>query len=327
MNYQFKFHPYQRRFKTPLKTAHGNWEKREGIIFCLTNETGKNYWGEISPLSWFGSETFQQALEFCQKLPSTLSPEIIFTIPNDLPACQFGFESAILPPRTRQNQLKISGLLPTGNPALSDWKTLFNQGYTTFKWKIGVASISEELKIFQQLIYRIINALTLPKQKIFLRLDANGGLNLEQARQWLQICDKINSNYFSCLEIELIEQPLAIHQFNNMLELSESYSTPLALDESVATLQQLNNCYQKGWRGIFVIKPAIIGSPTQLKNFCQNHPIDAVFSSVLETSINQQAAFNLAQELSFTNRALGFGVNHWFEEDEETWLTKFKQTF
>lgn len=327
MNYQFKFHPYQRPFKTPLKTAHGNWEKREGIIFCLTDETGKQHWGEISPLSWFGSETFQQALKFCQQLPFIVSPDLILTIPNHLPACQFGFESAILPQRTLENPLKISGLLPTGDTALSYWKTLFNQGYTTFKWKIGVAHIEEELNIFQQLIHNIINILTPLQQKIFLRLDANGGLTLEQARQWLETCDKINSNYFSCIEIELIEQPLAIHQFNNMLELSESYSTPLALDESVATLQQLNDCYQQGWRGIFVIKPAIIGSPTQLKNFCKNHPIDAVFSSVLETSTNQKAAFNLAQELSFTNRALGFGVNHWFEDDEETWLTEFKQKF
>lgn len=327
MNYQFKFHPYQRPFKTPLKTAHGTWEKREGIIFCLIDETEKQMWGEIAPLSWFGSETLQQALEFCQQLPPLVSSEIILSIPNHLPACQFGFESAILPSQAKQNLLKISGLLPTGHTALKNWKPLFIQGYQTLKWKIAVASVQEELTIFQQLIENISNTLTPLKQKVFLRLDANAGLNLDQAEQWLEICDKINSSYFNCIEIEFIEQPLSINQFKEMLKLCDRYSTPIALDESVATLQQLKDCYQQGWSEIFIIKPSIIGSPTQLKSFCQNHPIDAVFSSVLETSINQQAAFNLAQELSFTKRALGFGVNHWFIEDETTWLTAFKQKF
>ena len=68
-----------------------------------------------------------------------------------------------------------------------------------------------------------------------------------------------------------------------MSELSNQYSTPLALDESVATLTQMQACYQRGWQGIFVIKPAIAGFPSQLRKFCQEHKIDAVFSSVFET--------------------------------------------
>ncbi|HAA31219.1 MAG TPA: o-succinylbenzoate synthase, partial [Cyanobacteria bacterium UBA8553] len=90
------------------------------------------------------------------------------------------------------------------------------------------------------------------------------------------------------------------------------YSTPIALDESVATIDQLEECYQKGWRGIFVIKVAIAGSPKRLRQFCQKHDIDTVFSSVFETSIGRQAALQLAAELSNPNRAVGFGVNHWF---------------
>src|SRR5207237_3044231 len=92
--YQFEFRPYQRPFKRPLSTSHGTWDVREGIILRLTNETGQVGWGEIAPISWFGSETLEQALDFCQQLPPQITATDVFSIPAELPACQFGFESA-----------------------------------------------------------------------------------------------------------------------------------------------------------------------------------------------------------------------------------------
>ncbi|BBD53479.1 o-succinylbenzoate synthase [Planktothrix agardhii] len=314
MNYQFQFQPYQRPFKTPLKTAHGIWNIREGIILNLTNKQGNIGWGEIAPLSWFGSETLEDAIAFCQKLPSIISTETIFTISDSLPACQFGFESALIElnsnPLVDLSKLQYSGLLPTGEIVLNTWKTLFQQGYQTLKWKIGVDEITTEINIFKQLVKIVIETLSSP-QKIRLRLDANGGLTFEQAEYWLETCDLINANQ-DLIEIEFLEQPLSISQLDLMLELCDRYSTSLALDESVANLQQLNSCYQQGWLDIFVIKPAIFGSPRKLKNFCQKNKIDTVFSSVFETDIGQNSALKIASELLLYNRAVGFGINHWF---------------
>jgi O-succinylbenzoate synthase len=314
MNYQFQFQPYQRPFKTPLKTAHGIWNIREGIILNLTNKQGNIGWGEIAPLSWFGSETLEDAIAFCQKLPSIISTETIFTISDSLPACQFGFESALIElnsnPLVDLSKLQYSGLLPTGEIVLNTWKTLFQQGYQTLKWKIGVDEITTEINIFKQLVKIVIETLSSP-QKIRLRLDANGGLTFEQAEYWLETCDLITANQ-DLIEIEFLEQPLSISQLDLMLELCDRYSTSLALDESVANLQQLNSCYQQGWLDIFVIKPAIFGSPRKLKNFCQKNKIDTVFSSVFETDIGQNSALKIASELLLYNRAVGFGINHWF---------------
>jgi O-succinylbenzoate synthase len=314
MQYQFGFRPYQRPFKHPLSTSHGKWDVREGIILRLTDETGQVGWGEIAPISWFGSETLEQAWDFCQKLPAEISTETIFSIPAELPACQFGFESALewgignsSPlPSSSKSQLAYSYLLPAGEAALDSWQTPWNQGSRTFKWKIGVTQIEDELKVFDQLV----QALPASTQ---LRLDANGGLSLQQAHQWLRVSDEAGI-------VEFLEQPLTPKQFDGMLEMSSQYSTPIALDESVATLGPLEVCYQRGWRGIFVIKAAIAGSPKRLRHFCQKHDIDMVLSSVFETAIARQAALQLAAELSHRNRAVGFGVNHWFNEDDENWL-------
>ncbi|MCL2926055.1 MAG: o-succinylbenzoate synthase, partial [Trichodesmium sp. MAG_R04] len=94
MHYQLKIFPYKRNFRQPLKTSHGIWHIREGIILQLTRKTGEIGLGEIAPLSWFGSETLSEALDFCHRLPKKITTETIFSIPDNLPSCKFGFESA-----------------------------------------------------------------------------------------------------------------------------------------------------------------------------------------------------------------------------------------
>jgi len=315
MLYQFEFRTYQRKFKRPLQTSHGIWEIRLGIILKLTDENGQFGWGEIAPLSWFGSESFEQALDFCNSLPANISSETIFSISAELPACQFGFESALSNEDNEEENNRYSGLLPAGETALSAVQMLWKQGYRTFKWKIGV--IEQELNVFQQLVKAMDNLGD--REKALLRLDANGGLNYSQAETWLKTCDNVLEIPNFSVKIEFLEQPLPVTQFEEMLELSAAYATPIALDESVANLDRIQECYDQGWRGIFVIKPAICGSPSQLRKFCQTHNIDAVFSSVFETQIGRQAALNLATELFPNSRALGFGTDCWFDENQETW--------
>jgi O-succinylbenzoate synthase len=240
MFYQFEFRTYQRKFKRPLRTSHGIWDIRSGIILRLVGENNRIGWGEIAPLGWFGSETFEQALDFCHQLPANLSSEMIFAISAELPACQFGFESALLneqnspppappcqggekaqlpacqfgfesglsndknlpppaPPcqggeksknlthlcQEEEKRLsQYSGLLPAGETALQALQALWLEGYRTFKWKIGVAAIEQELKIFQQLIQVMHNLCD--RESAFLRLDANGGLSYSQAKTWLE---------------------------------------------------------------------------------------------------------------------------------------------
>jgi o-succinylbenzoate synthase len=186
--------------------------------------------------------------------------------------------------------------LPTGSAALS----ALPQEPGTFKWKIGVAPISQELEVFQALVK------ALPQQSK-LRLDANGGLTEAETERWLQICDRVG--------VEFLEQPLSPAQFDLMLDLSQRYETPIALDESVATVAQLEQCYERGWRGIFVVKAAIAGSPLRLRSFCQRHPVDIVWSSVFETAIGQAYIQNcLIPSVPTMGRAIGFGVNHWFND-------------
>ncbi|MBD2055086.1 o-succinylbenzoate synthase [Oculatella sp. FACHB-28] len=312
MQYRLNYRPYSRRFRQPLLTSHGLWSDRQGILLQLTDAEGQVGLGEIAPIEWFGSESLSQALAFCQQLPEQITIDTIFSIPDSLPACQFGFESAWESlddsSLAKSNPtLTYSSLLPTGKAALSAWEPLWSQGSRTFKWKIGVAPVAEELQVFTQLVHALPSTAK-------LRLDANAGLNWQQACTWLEVADSVG--------VEFLEQPLPVSQFDQLLKLSDRFQTPLALDESVATLAQMQQCYQQGWRGIFVVKAAIAGSPGRLRQFCRTYEPDVVWSSVFETAIARRfIETKLIADLPPPSRAIGFGTEHWFAED---WQASFE---
>jgi O-succinylbenzoate synthase len=314
--------PYRRPFRQPLRTAHGPWAVREGIILRFADEQGQVTFGEIAPIPWFGTETLEQAREFCDRFPRQFSPEQIDDIPDSLPACQFGF-SAVRPhppnsfSKTGERDLSmqnfgadpkdVCALLPTGEAALAGWQRLWQAGHRTLKWKIGVAAVEVELAIFQQLVEQV-------PPDLRLRLDANGGLTPETAAAWLAACDR------APITIEFLEQPLPPATILDWLpQIRGQFRTAIALDESVATLPQLQQVYQQvGDRGVYVVKPAIAGSSQRLADFCLQHRLDVVFSSALETPIGRHQALRLAQRLwdhGLAKRAVGFGVGHWFADD------------
>jgi o-succinylbenzoate synthase len=306
-SYRFTYSVYERPFRQPLQTSHGSWKIREGIIVRLTDELGRSAAGEIAPIPWFGSESLPQAIEYCERIGDKIDVSQIERIPDTLPACQFGLGSALTAFDRNLSidlpQLEFSALLPTGAAAIAAWHPLFMKGYRTFKWKIGVAPIAQERAIWQDLI----TALPIDTK---LRLDANGGLTPAAAAHWLEICDREP-------RIEFIEQPLPPEAIAATTELTQIYATPIALDESVATFDRLKAIYDRGWRGIYAIKPGIAGFPWRLREFITQHQLDVVFSSVLETNVGRNAALQLASVLQL-KRALGFGVDAWFDERERS---------
>jgi o-succinylbenzoate synthase len=301
--YTFTYSIYQRPFRQSLKTSHGVWEIRAGIIIQLTDDLGIFHQGEIAPIEWFGSESIEQAILWCQQVGDNITTAQIYQIPDYLPACQFGFGSALTAftaaPPSPASTLNTSALLPSGAAAIAKIPALSAQGYSTFKWKIGVLPIAEEVAIWQQLI------MTLP-ENAKLRLDANGGLSYPKAQQWLETCSQE-------LRIEFIEQPLGVDSIEQMQELAKVYDTPIAIDESVATFTLIQAAYAQGWRGIYVVKPGIAGFPWRLAEFITQHQLDVVFSSVIETNVGRDAAFRLASGLKLT-RSMGFGIDEWFTE-------------
>ncbi|MBD2091742.1 o-succinylbenzoate synthase [Microcoleus sp. FACHB-1515] len=308
---RLQFRLYSRPFRLPLRTHHGVWRQREGVLLQLQDEFDRISYGEIAPIPWFGSESIEQAIAFCHSLPPEFDAARIAEIPDCLPACQFGFESAwrsLDQTVALDKKLLCCGLLPTGSSAIAALASLAKT-YPALKWKIAVDAIDRELDLLTQLLNQLPTTLK-------LRLDANGGLSFETAQRWLEVCDRSP-------QIEFLEQPLPVDRFDQMLELSQNFSTAIALDESVATIAQLQAAHAQGWQGIYVVKAAIAGFPSCLREFVQTHQLSVVWSSALETAIARRFIETHLAEPSAL--ALGMGVDHLFADgvdrldDEQIW--------
>jgi o-succinylbenzoate synthase len=305
MQFKFKYTPYSHPLKQPLLTSHGLWTVREGLIITIEDDRGNRSRGEIAPIPWFGSETIEDAIDWCDRVGDEISEAAIFEIPNTLPACQFGCGGAWMVltgdlPRLAGagvGDLDLCGLLPTGAAALDSLQDLAARGYRTLKWKIGVADGAIERSIAD----RLLDALPAGYK---LRLDANGGLDIDGANEWLTWAAKREA-------IEFIEQPLSIDCLADTIALARLYSTPIALDESISTYDRLLDLITLGWQGIYTVKPSIAGFPWRLMEITEAHSIDLVLSSSIETAIGREICLRLAAKLGTCRRALGFGIEGW----------------
>jgi O-succinylbenzoate synthase len=238
-------------------------------------------------------------------LGASVAEGAISQIPDYLPACQFAFGCALEKVKGAIDRgvwdgFLYSCLLPNGGNAL-DFLRQSRAIAPSYKWKIGVETIASEIEIFNRILKLLPN-------NVKLRLDANGGLTIEEARQWLELADR-------CDRVEFIEQPLAPHSIDETFALSQSYRTAIALDEAIANFSRLQTWHDLGWTGVYVIKAAIMGSPRLLKDFCADKSLDLVFSSVFETEIGRCDVLKLAAALGNRGRASGFGVEHWLAEE------------
>ncbi len=301
MRKSFEYRRYQRRFREPLRTSLGEWAVREGFILRLEDEKGMTGFGEVAPISWFGSETLEEAEAFLSKAAVEGCVE---DAPADLPCCRFAISCAhsVLrqdfdPP---ERKAELAGLLPAGCRALDKLIELGEDGFQVFKWKVSVDSFAREVEILDLLL----DALPANGR---LRIDANGGWSLNDAWRWLERLDGEG-------RIEFVEDPLEPALWEASIGLSEAFETLLALDVP-ATNELAPVLADKAWPGLLVVKPSVWGSIPDLRAIEQTFPQKIVFSSVFETGFGYEAVLRLAIEGGAQSWALGMGGQDLFQED------------
>lgn len=301
MAYHFEFKPYRRPLRAPLRTAHGLWAEREGLIVRLEDGAGQVGYGEVAPLPWFGTETLTEATEVCREFGATVEDEVLDAVPARFGCVRFALACARMEIPSgegiKDTRLPVAALLPAGREALATLPAKLEAGYLSFKWKVAVGAVDDELGIFDDLLA------ALPAYAK-LRLDANGGWNRRQAAKWLERCAE--------RPVEFVEQPVKPGDEAALLGLAADYPVTLALDESVTDLSAARRWQGKGWRGVFVIKPALAGPLDELVAWVVATKADVVLSSVIETALGRAAILRTALTQPLTERALGFGVGEIF---------------
>lgn len=299
--------PYCRRFRQALETAHHAWSERRGFLLRLTDSEGRHGYGEVAPVPWMGSETVEEAEEFLRALSSSARRGGSGGNISRLPACRFALDAAmdeLRPDGPRDvpaRRLPVVALLPAGTAAQPVLQRQLADGFRHFKWKIGVDPAPAEQALFRDL------AAAAPADARF-RLDANGGLSVEEAAGWLELLGESGMADF-------LEQPLPTSQFEEMKSLQKTSRIPIALDESVSGARQFEEAHRRGWQGLYIIKPAIFGAMREGEALLPPLRPRIIISSVFETSVGYETVLRWASRWQSETFAAGVGTGEALEED------------
>lgn len=313
MPFRFEFRRYRLPFRAPVRTAHGPWSEREGVIVRLTAEGGAAGFGEAAPIPAFGTETVDEIEAACREIGEWVDGDRLASVPTRL-AClrqaiaaaqaEVGLADDRPPADSTAGEEKtkspayvaLVALLPAGRAALGQIEPKAEIGFRVFKWKVGVGDLADELALLDDVCARLPNGAK-------LRLDANGAWDRRKAERWLERCTE--------RPVEFVEQPVAADArgaADFLLGLAQDFPTPLALDESLVHEGDVERWLGAGWPGVFVVKPSLLGDVAGTVARLEKARAAVVFSSALETGVGARAALRVALAWRGEARAHGFGV-------------------
>lgn len=260
----------RRRFRQPITTGHGTVEAVDRILLRTEDETGVGF-GEAAPWPGFPTEdcdTIAEALRSARGSLSHLQASVAAS-PGAFPCL-----SAALSSCAHWSEIEaFAGALPSAglltDPTAAGIAEKIRAGYRTLKLKITGETAADFIR----------GLITGAPAGISFRLDANGGLTLEQARVWTELVRGLPA-------AEFLEQPLPVGH--------PGYASlggdKIALDESFLAPGSLE------WDGPVVVKPALAGDWDELLRWRRERGGPVVYSSAFETAIGRQAALWLAAQ-------------------------------
>lgn len=320
-----KFHQYILDFKRPSGTSRGVLNTKE-TYFIEIFEDDKKGIGECAlfrGLSFDDDDDYEAALEWaCRNINLTLE-ELKEELINH-PSIIFGIEQALLNLEHQgelyfpsdftegKDSIKINGLIWMGDADYmhSQIEEKLDLGFSCIKLKIGVDWNSEK-EVIKSLRQKF------PKEKIELRVDANGAFSPKQAKVVLQELAE--------LDIHSIEQPIQAGNWETMAELCRTSPTPIALDEEligVLNYESKKTLIKEIKPQYIILKPALVGGfsgADEWIDLAEKQNIGWWITSALESNIGLNA---IAQYTYTKNSPMpqGLGTGGLFTNNFETSL-------
>ncbi|TNE48491.1 MAG: o-succinylbenzoate synthase [Deltaproteobacteria bacterium] len=319
----------------PIPVGHTLLTTREGLLVALEDEDGCVGLGEVVPLPGMHKETLAQAgqelsllCEHLSQVPLDTELDTLLTSLDELyvrfqisPSVRFGIDMAALFYRSgREMQMLHSLLHPESlsrlpvqallggerGALLALAKERLDEGYTTFKVKVGRASLDDDIRTLHELR-------ELLGPEAVLRLDPNQAWTLEQAVHFVE-----NTRH---IQWEFLEEPL-----RDSLQLPSLYDetdAAYALDESLGWGNSESFVQSDGKdprlekASALILKPHILGGwkPTQAWiKWALMHDKKVVFSDCFGTGLGIVFLAHWASSLRQCG-AQGLDTWRWMEQD------------
>jgi o-succinylbenzoate synthase len=238
--------------------------------------------------------------EVCSKVDFYLSD---LSLLDSFPSILFGLETAFLDLKNGGNKIvfnndftqgkrriPINGLIWMGdsNYLLEQIEQKLEEGYSCLKMKIGAIDFQSELKVLESIRNRY------SRNEISLRVDANGAFSPSEAE------DKLNE--LANFDIHSIEQPIEVGQWSVMKELCLNTKVPIALDEELIGITQLDKkkeLLETISPQFIILKPSLHGGIKGCKEWIQlseSLSIPWWMTSALESNIGLNAIAQFTAE-------------------------------
>jgi o-succinylbenzoate synthase len=324
------YRPFEVTFKTPLITSRGVFTSRRGFLITAQSDKGVLGVGEVAPFTEFGTETLDAAEKELQRLCGLTNfpkwPEGLETLDKCMqklkldtaktPATRIGIESALLAGFCREQEIRLEQLLcqdvvervpvnallsgQTGDEILASALQARQEGYRTFKLKIGMRKVEDDIDLLRSVRQRY------PEHN--LRADANGAWTLEQALQFFDLAPK--------LRLEYVEDPLPRDHLSDLKTLRKQTRIPIAIDEGARSANDVDILLLENLCEVLVIKPMAIGSYQILENIAFNFNAErVVISSLMESGVGLSYIAVCAAAYGSVKAAHGVGTTSHLTND------------
>jgi len=306
--------PFSLPLASQVRTGRGAVRSRRGILLEIVDSGGMKGWGEATPMDGFGTERFQEAWESLEQfLPvllgskecsmgrtvrqfrsafpaATAALSAIDTALCDLSARQHGCSVATLLSREfltdAASSLSVNALLIAQDVhgIVAEAGEKLRQGFQTFKIKVGVQSVEEDLAR----VSGVRNALG---DEVKIRLDANGSWTREEAVRALQL--------LSPFGIEYIEQPLPAWDLSGSACLRGEQPVLLAADESVCSDEDMKKVLKHQAADLIILKPAAGGphQAMQMGEYGARSAVPCITTTLMDGAVGRAMAAHVAAAL------------------------------
>ena len=295
---------YDLQFKVPAGTSRGILNNKPIWILQLEKD-GKIGLGEVSYIAGLSGETEEEIISALNEICDNplISTEQLDRY-SKVPSVRFAIEQALLDLErngskilflndfsTGKKGIPINGLVWMGdkNHMRQQVKDKIKSGYTCVKLKIGALDFEEEIALLKEVRKEYHS------NDIEIRVDANGAFSKQDALEKL--------NRLSEFHLHSIEQPIRVGQWNEMAELCLKSPLPIALDEELIGVHDLET-REKLITTIkpqyLIIKPSLVGgffSSQDWINLAQNNSVGWWITSALESNIGLNAIAQWTAEL------------------------------
>jgi o-succinylbenzoate synthase len=319
------------RLRTPLATARGLTDIREGALLALTSESALVGHGETLPLAGFSEEAPDRAFETLSGLARVLIGreieeldallDMVEALAPEAPTTRAAADAALFDlaarahgigvaemlarPERPRTRIEVNALVYAERPEIvaREASTAVAEGYRTIKLKVGALALElDEVRV------AAVRDTVGSETKI--RLDANGGWKEPEAEQAIA--------RFAPYRIEFLEQPVDARNLGGLARLSAGSPIPIAADEALAGGYALDEIFERDAASVLVLKPAALGglrASQRVAARARRAGWGVVVTSTLDSAVGCAAALQLAAALPGPHLAAGLATGSLLDQD------------